>query len=238
MKKTADLRFLFPLTPLLGLAGLGLRVWLYSLKDTVGLLPAGHISSILTAALTAALLALLIVYTRRFPRDGGYARRFPRSILGGLGCIAAAAGICVFALAESVTVADAIAKLCLYLGIAAALALLVCAIFRFRGKTPPFLAYVAVCVYLMLHAVSQCRTWGAQSQVITYCFQLLASVCLMLFAYHRTAAIIDKADYRWLLFTQLASVYFCMVSLNTENRIFYLALGLWSLLDGCALQEK
>lgn len=229
---------LLPWLPMLaGVIGLSLRIWLYTGLDEKGLLPDSHISNSLVFILTALVLGFLFFYVKRFSLNGSCRDCFPRSVAGGIGNLAAACAVAAISLREAATGVDGLVWVTLPMGLLAALALAGGAVCRFRGARPAFLLYAVVTLYLMLHAVTQCRIWGSEPQLLNYCFQLLASIFLMLTAYHRCAASIDRANCRWYLFTGQAALFFCCVSVNTENGLFYLAMGLWMATDLCKLQE-
>ena len=228
----------FPWLPLAaGLIGLILRIWIYSDIDSKGLLPTGHIGITLIFILTALVMAVLFLCVRRFHPDGRCGDCFPRSVAGGLGNLIAALGIALFSLLEAAVKIEGFLWITFPAGLLAAIALVGCAVARFRGRRPAFFLYVIVCLYLMLHAVSQCRIWGAEPQLFNYCFQLLASIFLLLAAYQYCAVSIDKANCRWLLYTSQAALFFCCLCLNTESSLFYLAMAIWMAADLCKLRE-
>ena len=217
--------------------GLALRIWLYDCRDEKGLLPAAHPSITLLFILTALTMGVLFLCARRISPDCAYSDCFPPSVRGAVGGTAAALGIALFSVTEALSGIDGFTWVTLPVGLLAAAALCFCAVYRFKGTRPSFYLYCVVAIYLMLHAVSQCRAWGAEPQLHSYCFQLLASIFLMLAGYHRCALSIDKGNYRWFLFTSQAALFFCCVSLNTENSLFYMTLAIWMAADLCTLQE-
>ena len=237
MKKLLSSHFLPFCTLCAGALGLLLRIWLQNLEDDKGLLPQSHISITLLFILTAIVLGIAFLSARSTDRDGSFQNRFPRSIWSMLGNLAAAISVGLVSVLEYLTGDDFFNTLCLPLGLLAACALVFAGVRRFAGKTPSFAGYCIVTVYLMLHAVAQCRSWGTEPQLITYCFQLLASIFLMLTAYHRTALTIEKGSYRWFVFTCLAAIFFSCVCAVGEAGLFYLAMAIWCACDFCKTQE-
>lgn len=220
-----------------GLIGLLLRLWLSSLRDAKGLLPYSHISVPLLLLLTALTLLVLTLCARSVCPDGRFRQRFCAGLWGGIGNLAAAVGILLLSITQFRTSADFFRYFCLPAGVLAACALVWAGLCRFRGKIPPFITYAVVTVYLMLNAVSHCRSWGTDPQLMDYFFEALASVFLMLTAYHRTALTINRGNYCWFVFTDLAALFFCCMCLNTGSFPFYPAMAVWSAVDFCNFQE-
>lgn len=220
-----------------GVIGLGLRIWLYGLVDASGLLPANHISSTLLCILTALVLGVLYLCSRCVSADGSYTDTFSASRLGSIGNLIAAIGIAAFCVKSLSEGAGMFARITMIAGLAACVCFALQAASRFKGRRVNFYLCCVYLVYFLLQTVSQCRTWGAQSQVATYGFQLLASVFLMLTAYHRCALSIDRGNYRWFLFISQAALFFCCLCLNTENSILYLSMTLWLSTDLCKFRE-
>lgn len=226
----------FPVLTLgLGGIGLALRFWLYANRDELNLLPAGHISSYLTLALTVLTLVLIFITARRY--DSNTAICPPSPVFSGLGNIFFAIGIILCSLSEYMGQPNGLPRAILPIGIVTGIALITSAILRFLNKPEPFAPYCIVTVYLVLHAISQCRAWGSEPQLNSYCFHLLCAICLMLTGYHRTAQTIQKSNYRYYLLFSQAAVFFCCLVLNAHNRLFYMAALLWLILDAPKLQE-
>ena len=220
-----------------GVTGLGLQIWLYSLADTSGLLPANHISSTLLCILTALVLGVLFLCGRSVSADGSYTDTFSASRLGGIGNLIAAIGIALFCIRSLSEGTGTLSRVTMLAGLAACVCFVLQAVSRFSGRRVNFYLCCIYLVYFLLQTVSQCRIWGSQPQVATYGFQLMASVFLMLTAYHRCALSIDRGNYRWFLFISQAALFFCCLCLNTENSILYLSMALWLSTDFCKFRE-
>lgn len=225
-------------TLIAGLAGLGLRLWLFlGGTDDRGLLVAGHPAGILVFVLTAVFLVVLGLWVRPLTPVGKYQKLFPARPLAGIGCAAAAAGILYVDIRDLIARQDIITVITLVLGAVAAAALVVLGICRWKGKRPSFGLRAVVTVYFMLHLVSQYRLWSAESQLQVYFFPLMASVFLMLTAYHGAVLDAEKnGSRRFYVFTSQAALFFCFLSLHGTSWPFYLTMGLWLAFDLCSLK--
>ncbi len=209
----------------LGAGGLGLtmRVWLMtSGVDEKGLILTEHPAGLLSFVFTAVTLLVLLLCVRKpkAPAD------LPPK-LSALGCGAAAVGLFTVNLQELLRQQDTVTVLTCLAGLAAVVCLLLEAYALQKGKKTSYPVHGCLCIYLMLHPVTQYRHWSAEPQLQVYFFQLLASVMLMAACYHRTALAARQGSRRWYIFFSQAALYFCLLSLNTENRLFYLSMGIW-----------
>lgn len=223
----------------LGAGGLGfaLRLWLFATGvDQKGLLVAGHPATVLTFILTAAIMAVLFFYTAKTPKLS-YTEAFPRCRWAAVGNWIAAAGILAIDTAELIAAGDAMTVVCFVTGVAAAAGLVYLGICRLQQKQPSMFFHSAVTVYMILHLICQYRSWSPEPQLQTYCFQLFASVLLMLSVYHRTALAAGDGSCRWFYFCNQASLFFCCLSLQGESRLFYLTMGAWMALDTMAFPQ-
>lgn len=238
MKKIFKAASLPLFTVLTGLAGFGLRLWLFRTGiDEKGLLATNHPAGILVWILTALVIAVLALGTWKLTEISKYSRLFPGNKLAALGCILGAAGILYVNIRDLLQVKDAITIAALVLGVIAAVALILLGACRWQGKRPAFWLRSVMTVYFMLHLVSQYRLWSAESQLQIYFFPLLASVFLMLTAYH--GAVLDAGkggSRRWFAFGSLAALFFCCLSLQGASWPFYLTMALWMGTGLCTLQ--
>ena len=219
-----------------GLLGLLLRLHLMGTEDAKGLLASGHPAELILWILTGCVLALLLYGTRNLLEADKYFFNFPASLPGGIGTLLAAMGIAITSLIELYDGADFMGSITAWLGIIAALALILAASCRWKGYHPSRLCYAAVCLYLMVRLIFLYRHWSADPQLQDYCFQILAAVFLMLAAYHRAAFAADAGKRRPYAFFNLASIYFCCLSLTSPEHIpLYLGAGVWMLMDLCSL---
>jgi len=224
----------------LGLGGIGLAVrsWLYSSAlDSTGLFVPSHPANILTWVVTFAAMVVLILCLRFSMPGGEYLKLFPKSIVATSGCFIGAVGIAASGILELMALpkADYTAIATLVAGILGSASLVYLGLCRFWDMRPSVLFRSLVCVYFMLHLISQYRSWSAETQLQEFFFQLRASVLLMLASYHRATLEDGKRPLRrYLIFHQLA-LFFCCMAMVGQNRLFYLTMGAWTLLDSCAI---
>ena len=223
--------------PAAGGIGLLLRLWLLNTGvDEKGFLISGHIADILVWALTAIVIVTVLLCTRSLQQAAKYGFNFPVSMTGAIGCLLGAAGIAIASIAELTAYDDVLALACAVIGLLAAVSLGYLGFCRHKGLRPSILCHCVLCIYLMLRLINQYRHWSSDPQLQDYCFQLLATVCLMLAAYHRATFDANLGKRRPHAFYHLCAVYFCCLSLTEVSGIaFYLGTGVWMLTDLCSL---
>lgn len=220
-----------------GVLGFLLRIWLYATGvDEKGLIITSHPANALIFILTALVIAVLFLCTRSLNAKHSYSELFPGSKTGAAGCFAAAAGILVTDTVEIFLKRDPITTATLILGLAAAACLLFLGFCRLKQLRPSFLFHTVVTVYMMLHPLSQYRLWSSDPQLQNYCFQLLASVFLLLACYHRTALDVKGGNCKWYALYNQAALFFCCLSLNTGSWLFYLTMAVWTATNLCSLK--
>lgn len=224
----------------LGFGGIGLAVrsWLYSSAlDSKGLFVTSHPANILTwVIMFAAVLALVLCLRYQLP-GGKYLKLFPKSMVAGASGIIGAAAMVICSICElrALPKADYASVATLVASILGGASLVYLGFCRLRGIHPHALFRSLVCVYFMLHLISQYRSWSAEPQLQEYFFQLMASVLLMLSCYHRATLESGKHPLRWYLLTHQLALFFCCMAMVGPNSLFYLAMGAWTLLDSCAI---
>lgn len=238
MKKIFKPSLLPYVTLVAGVAGFGLRLWLFLTGvDQRGLLPANHPAGILSFVLIGLMIPVLALCVRPLEPVTNYNKLFPRWLWAGIGCVAAATGILYVDIRDLLIRQDLITVLTLVLGLVASAALLILGFCRMKGKHPSFWLHAALAVYFMLHLVSQYRLWSAESQLQVYFFPLLSSVFLMLTAYHGAVLDAEKTgSRRWYVFCNQAAFLFCCMSLQRPNWPFYLAMAVWLGTGLCSLK--
>ena len=230
MKKTVTEKNLCPLV--LGLGGIGaaLRFWLFATGvDDKGLLAEHHPAGILIYILTALTVAVLAYAVTRCPK--ALRKPMPASPVGAVGCFVAAAGILLANILELTGFQDTVTGISTVLGILAAVSFLHMGMRRKNGHRSSVVAFAVVIVYYMVHLIMQYRMWSSETQAQSYFFPLLASVFLMLFAYHRAALDVYGKSFRAYVFFNQAALFFCCLSLNTEERLFYITMAIWLATD-------
>lgn len=224
----------------LGAGGLGLalRFWLFSATDEKGLLPVGHVADYALYILTALTLGIVFLATRQLtPRR--ISKRFFR-LSGVYGYAMGAAGLLFAALQ---TVSGNVVRLGWLSVIAMVLGCLVMlfmALLKFFRKRPPYLFSALLTVVLMLNTVSQCQIWGKVPQLQAYFFPLLASVFLIMSAYHATKHAAGRGNPRLLAFFSQSALFLCCLSLNCTQGPLYFGMLFWAgaQLYPCILARK
>ena len=223
-------------TLIAGVLVLILRIWLkLAGTDEKGLLVTTHPAHILIFVLTALILAYSLLCVRPLDAVKRYAELFPRGKISCIGCIAAAVGILWVSFRERTLRSDRVTAVSLVLGVLAAVCLVVLAYYRFRNHRPPCWFHMLVTLFFMAHLISQYRLWSPEPQLQVYFFPLLASVFLMLTAYH--ASVLDTKIHgrRWFVFCNQSALFFCCVSISSEIGLFYLLMALWLSTGLCSL---
>lgn len=219
----------------LGAGGLGfaLRVWLFTAGvDEKGLVIPSHPANSLLFILSAAVICILFLCTRSVSKLS-YKQSFPASPAAAVGHWIAAAGILAADFAELADVGDTITVISFFLGLLAAACLVYLGWCRLKHIHPSMIFYTVVTIYLLVHLMSQYRIWSPEPQLQNYCFQLFASIFLMLSLYHRTALTCRMGSRKWFLFCSQAALFFCCLSLQGESRLFYAAMAAWMTTDLC-----
>ena len=234
--------FRFSLLPFftMGAGGLGLalRLWLFSAADDRGLFPTGHPANSGVYILTALTLVVLFLATRE-PVHRRINKQFIRVsgtcayLIGGLGLILTA----VWKFSGS---NEKLAWIAVAASVVGGLAMFFMAALKFARKQLPYWLPAVLTVVLMLDTVTQCQVWGAVPQLQIYFFPLLASIFLILTAYHKTVFTARKNNARLLAFFSQGALFFCCVSLNATQWPLYLGMLFWAAVQlyPCILSKK
>lgn len=211
--------------------GLGalLRLWLYGTGlDSDGLLVANHPAGILVLVLSAAMVGVMLWLLQDYSCLKKYTQQFPPSAWGAAGAFAAAAGVLINAMAELARREVPMPPLVGLLGIAAAAALAFTGLCRLKGLRPTFLFHTLICLNFVVRLISHYQIWCADPQLQDYCFQLLGTVCAMLFAYHRAALDMKGGNRRTLVIMGLLGSYCCCLSVVASDApTLYAGLAAW-----------
>ena len=221
-----------------GALGFALRLWLFSAIDEKGLLPAKHPAGVLLFILSAVVLGVLFLATRQIEPRNINKKGLLYSKLGAyfLGCI----GLVCNSLTGISGSTSKLAMPAMILGIIGGLTMLCMAVLEFRSKRIPYWLSVIFTVSLMVQTVAQCQVWGAEPQLQVYFFPLMASVFLILSAYHKTARLARKGKRASLAFFSQSAAFFCCLSFNSTHGIYYLGMFLWAALQlaSCLPRKK
>lgn len=227
-----------PLWALLtGGVGLLLRVWLMTSGiDQKGFFIAGHLAGILLFLLVIGAMVALFLLTRDLLEASKYEFNFPASEISGFGAFIAAAGIGIGSFVDIFVAVDALETAAALAGLVAAVLLVLIGFFRRKGTVPSVLIHIGICVYLMLRLVCYYRHWSSDPQILDYCFQLVATSCLMLTTYQRATFDAREGKRRPYAFFNLATIFFSCISLiGWSNILFFLSVIIWQITDLCCL---
>ena len=214
-----------------GLLGVLLRLWLYGTGlEENNLLRASHPAGSLVLLLSLVFAGAAAFLTRPLREVLPYDRRFPRSVPGALGSWIGAAGILMSALVDLVRRENGLNTAAGILGVLAAAGLIWAGLLRLQGKRPGAGPHAAVCLYFVLRLISRYRGWSADPQLQDYAFQLLATVCLMLYSYHRSALDLrDGSAWAVNLLAMLSIYCCCLAAVRSDDKWLYLCTGAWVL---------
>jgi hypothetical protein len=237
MKKLVNPIHLPLWTLLAGGIGLLLRVWLMTGGvDDKGFIRTGHVAGILLFLLVIGAMVALFFLTKNLVEAGKYEFNFPVSEVSCYGAFVAAAGIGISSFVDIFLAMDALEVISALAGVAAAGLLVLIGIFRRKGTPPSLLTHIGICVYLMLRLVSYYRHWSADPQILDYCFQLVATACLMLTTYQRATFDAREGKRRPYAFLNLTTIFFSCISLvGWSNILFFLSVIVWQMTDHCSL---
>lgn len=219
MKKTISARLLTCLCAIGGGAAGLLRLWLLqSGVDSRGLLITTHPGNVLSFLLTAVVAlpcVFLSLKETAYPLCSSPLSRVG-AVIGGIGC--AVAGISLLGDGFLPTLTG-------ILGIGSALILVF-------TKPNALLRCVSV-AFLLLLPLQLYRQWSSEPQLLLYFFCLLGSLCLLLWAYHRTALTAGTGNAKTCLLMGRLGIFFCTAAVpGSSQSIFFVCAAVWMLLDG------
>lgn len=206
--------------------GLALRLWLFSATDEKGLLPTGHPADTALYILTALTMGILYLATRK-PAPRPVSKKSARwasvwaYAAGGLGLVLTA----LLMLPGSTASLALVAIIASLMG---GLAMFYMAFLKYSRKKLPYQLHALLTVVLMLDTVAQCQVWGAVPQLQEYFFPLLASIFLILSAYHKTRLAARQGAPKLLAFFSQSALFFCCLSLNATQWPLYLGMLFWA----------
>lgn len=227
-------------TLLCGIFGALLRLWHYATGiDESGLLVPVHFAGILLALVCVATIGTILWFCHSFSGQEKYSAQFPASSWGSIGAFTAAAGLLLTSLAELVRREAVFSTLTGLFGIAATAALLFTGLCRLKGLRPHWGFHSAVCLYFVVRLIGRYQVWSSDPQLNDYCFQLLATVCAMLFSYHRAALDAKAGRRRRLVILGLLGGFFSCLSVTASDApLLYVGLAVWMLTNLGALEPS
>lgn len=209
-----------------GILGFCLRLWLFSAIDEKGLLPAKHFADTGLYILAAITLGILFLCSRDLtPRHVN--KSFLR-LSGTLGCLLGGLGLLLTGISRFFAGNVRLSGLAAITGVLGGLSLLAMAVLKFSSKRIPYGLPAILTVSLMVDTIARCQLWGTVPQLQEYFFPLMASVFLILSAYHATFLAAGQGKARMLVFFSQGALFFCCTCLNTAHWYLYLGMLFWA----------
>lgn len=237
MKRSQKNQLLPWLAPIMGVLGMTAMWSVYTFgTDGKGLIMPFHISVIAVWVITAATIGSLLFLLWDLPETSGHRRLFPDSRLAAVGTLAAAIGILATAVESLTAMNEPIRILSGILKLIAGIALIGLAWCRYKNIRGSFLSWTAATAYMLLRIMFEYRSWSTQPELMRYLFPLLASVCMALAMYHRTAFAVKLGSRRQFLFFSQLGAYCCLLSLPGAPAPFYAGMAIWAMTDRCSLK--
>ena len=222
-----------------GIAALAMRWGLYATAvDVKGLLLRNQPLSPVLTVLTIGVLVRIALAVRKMETSSCYEDHYSASLIGGIGHVAAGAGILVTVLTGRTLMGGYVETVWRILGMAAPVCLLAAGVARVLGRRPFFLLYVAVCLFLALHTVTRYQFWSGNPQMQDYLFSLLGLLALVFFTYSLAAWDAACGSLRLTMGTGLAAIYLCTAELaGSSGYALYLGGILWVLAELCSMKH-
>ncbi|MBQ3000697.1 MAG: HD domain-containing protein [Oscillospiraceae bacterium] len=213
-----------------GLLGLGLQFWQQQTGvDPDGLLTPGHPATYLLFGLSICVLLILIYIATGVPKDMHYSALAKGQKYTTAGSIFGISGILATLLFGQLS--DTAAALCI-----AGAGVLLSQIYVQKNKSLCFWASCAVTVFLLILPLSQYPAWCVETQIQNYAYLLLATLCLMLAAYHRTEGELGIFHCKRMVFFHCSAIYFGITSATTSFGFLTAGMALWCAFDLLRLQ--
>lgn len=228
--------FLYLPTVLLGLCCMGLQNRLLTRGyDEKGLLVSQSMDFWLLWILSLGFFVVVLTMLPKLGDPGTYRMNFPACRMSGMAMMAAGGLMAISAMDELVPGVSLLQPL---FHVAAGGVMVVCGLYRMKGKRPSFWLDLVVCVFYGLHLMRCYRGWNANPHLQRYAFPLLAGIAGMLFSLHRARCAGGMMDRKRLVFSGFAGIFLCMVALNgSDSPLFYAATGLWCAGGMCELKR-
>lgn len=126
------------------------------------------------------------------------------------------------------------------LGLVAALAMGMIAIFRFRGVVPAVSLHFLPCIYLVVKLIVEFKRWSVDPAILDYCFLLFAAISSMCATYHLGGFCFHRGGRRISAFWCLAATVFtgvCLADGGLLRCCLLGGMGLWLAGNGWQLLE-
>lgn len=204
--------------------------------DDRGLLIPWHPLSLVLWILTAAVILWVVIAAMTAANFSGPFRQRP-SQSAAMGHLFAALGVSITLVSSPAPGTGLLGPLWVIIGGISVPWMLFAAYCRLRGKQPPFVGYVMMCLFFTVHVFCHYQIWSSDPQLPDYLFALLGSVGLTFFTYSCAAFQVALGNRRILLISGLAGSYFCLVEMaSTAYPWLYLGCAVWALTTLHALE--
>ena len=222
-----------------GILTLLLRVWLYATGiDGRGLLLIGHPGNWLGYVITALYMLFLGFCTYTVGKNApSYHQMFPANPLSFFGNIVAGVGIGIVSIIEMVQNFQFITLVLCLVGLASAASLVYLALCRQKRVQPSMAFHGVFTLYLMIHTVSQYRTWSSQTQLQDHFFSLLASIFVLLAVFQHAAIDAREGNRKAYIFFNQAALFFSLAAIRDSNWLFFLSAAIWAGCNLCTFQS-
>lgn len=224
----------------LGTLALVLRKLLYLVAvDEKGLLVRSHPLEWALAALSAAVLVLIVAAVWKLDGSNVYTDNFFPSVPAAVGHWLAAAGILLTMLGSEPVMEGYLGNFWQGLGWLSPVCLLAAGFARLRGKQPFFGLQLVPCLFVVFHIVCHYRIWCGDPQLQNYVFALFGGIALLLTWFHTAAFAAGVGKRRMQLGISLTAVYLCMAELALSQYPLLYAVGAaFALTNLCSLEPR
>ena len=230
MKRRFNSIFLILFSFLSGILGLGLHLWQNAAAvDKSGLLISEHLSTALLLSLTAFVLILLYYFATGIPQDVRYSNLTQTKKYTLIGCLCAAAGAAATAIFGDFSASFRVA--CII-----GTVLLLVQSYVQNDKSLRFWISCGIAVFLLFLPLSQYPIWCIETQMQNYAYSLLATLSILLAAYHRAESEFGVLHSRRLVFFHCTAIYFGIVCAATELGFLTAGMAFWCACDLLRLQ--
>ena len=228
--------FLFALGT--GALGCILHLWLLWSGTDNGFFQTKHPAGMLLLCLCAITLIFLCAGLFSIKGTPSYKRMFPADSGTAFGHFCAGVGILlssVFTKAEQQSLIDI---LCLVTVMLSTCCFIYAGLCQIRKVTPRFNPYTVITLYFIFFLITQYRSWNNETQFYKYVFRLLCCVSLMFTAYYRACLFSGKNARRAYTFSHCSALFFSAICCVGQDRLLYLTMLLWLVLDWFSLAPK
>lgn len=207
------------LVTVMGIVCLAAQSLLFAKTEPGGLLPGGHWTIYVIAGGFLAAAAILAVYLwKGSARDYRIRTKLP---VQAIGCAAAAAAHIYWAFTD-----DGI-RLFLILKLAAALCLLMLAVYRLQGKKAPLVFSAVAAIAMLALCFGQYRVWSRYTQLHEYLFPALAALSTALYSVEFCAMESPQKSCKKAFILNLSALFCTVACLNSPIWPYYGLMLLW-----------